>query len=143
MVKEMNNSFFALHLFCCFFMTGLIWTIQVVHYPSFYYTKESFSIFHTFHSQRISYLVIPIMLAELATAIYLMSMIPMGVSNLILLILTWVATFLLSVPYHNQLEHHYSESLIRGLVLTNWARTLLWSVRSGYWLYFLASALRI
>ncbi|MBH8570273.1 hypothetical protein KB206_15385 [Microvirga sp. STS02] len=40
------------------YLTGLIWTVQVVHYPSFgKVSKEAWAAFHAAHTRRMSYVV--------------------------------------------------------------------------------------
>ena len=62
-----------LHFVCCLFMTGLIFYVQIVHYPSFSFVSEKrFRDFHHFHVRRTSYVVMPVMLAELVTGALLL-----------------------------------------------------------------------
>lgn len=127
-----------IHRFCCFFLTGLIWTIQLVHYPSFKYAdQDNFTDYMTFHQMRISIIVIPIMLLELTLGTILLFLIPQGWTwiNFVLLIGIWLSTFFLSVPKHNQLSQSFSPSTISQLVITNWPRTVLWTLRSGLIIY--------
>ncbi|UOQ75648.1 hypothetical protein MUN84_13300 [Hymenobacter sp. 5516J-16] len=51
--------------------------------------------------------------------------------QLVLVVLAWVATFFISVPFHNRLAQGYDYVAIDGLVRTNWPRTLAWTVRAG------------
>ncbi|MBU3984539.1 MAG: hypothetical protein KJ985_13980, partial [Proteobacteria bacterium] len=57
------------------------------------------------------------------------------------IVLIWLATFSLSVPCHRQLQNHGKVlSTINRLVVTNWIRTLLWSLlflRTGLAAYHL------
>ena len=47
-------------------MTGLIWTIQLVHYPTFdHVADDHFADFAKFHASRISLIVLPAMIVEL------------------------------------------------------------------------------
>ena len=56
---------FFLNVISAFFLTGVIWTIQIVHYPSFHYIdKLSFVNFHQFHERRISIIVMPLMMVN-------------------------------------------------------------------------------
>jgi hypothetical protein len=122
-----------LHTALCLFMTGLIWMVQLVHYPSFHFVENNeFQKFHGFHSTRISIIVMPIMLIELGTACYLWLTIAGNIYgiNAILNVLLFASTFLLSVPFHAKLAKGKSREFIEKLVLTNWPRTLLWSIRS-------------
>jgi hypothetical protein len=114
-------------------MVGLIWTIQRLHYPAFgYVSDDRFIKFHEYHSKNITFIVLPVMLLELATAILIeitatQSSIPL--MNLILLILIWLCTFFVSVPIHNSLVRGKNPLFVERLILTNWLRTILWSLR--------------
>ena len=127
-------TIFLTHLFFTLFNTGLIWTIQLVHYPLFLKVgPDHFVDYEHDHTAKISYLVIPSMITELATGILLAA--SHGINSiygllLLLLSLVWVSTFLLQVPLHNALNHAYDTKKIRRLVNTNWIRTLAWTLRS-------------
>ncbi len=119
-----------IHLACCAFMTGLIWTIQILQYPSFLLIPDaSFKNFHSKHSNIISYIVGPIMLCELVTAVLLIPIHKIFWMNLAALLLTWACTVFLSIPMHNKLAVSKNVEVINKLVSTNWTRTLLWSLR--------------
>ena len=116
--------------------TGLIWTIQLVHYPSMkFIPEEKFTAYHNFHSHRISILAIPIMLIELFTSLGLFyqnsnSYNHIFTINLILVILIWISTFLIQVPMHNTLSSAKNARVLNHLILSNWIRTILWTARS-------------
>jgi hypothetical protein len=114
------------------FLAGLIWTIQIVHYPSFYFVEEySFKEFIAFHSKRISQIVIPLMFLELLTAVFLCFIERTGFFyiNLVLVVFIWTWTFLVSAPCHNNLAQSKEKKEIKKLVQTNWVRTALWSLK--------------
>jgi hypothetical protein len=118
------------------YLTGVIWTVQLVHYPSFAQAaRETFPAFHRQHSSRISWVVLGPMVLELGLAIWLAwqgRALGQGVWwALGLVLLIWAATFLLSVPFHNRLARGYDYVAIDGLVRTNWLRTLAWTARLG------------
>lgn len=124
-----------IHAFATFFMTGLIWVIQFVHYPSFrFYDPQNFSKNHKFHSTRITFIVLPIMFLELVTgfAIVNLSYFDFDLFNfsLFCLILIWISTFLVQIPIHQKLSHQFDENMIIKLIHSNWIRTILWSIRS-------------
>ena len=127
-------TIFLTHLFFTFFNTGLIWTIQLVHYPLFLKVgPDHFVDYEHDHTTKISYLVVPSMIIELATGIFLA--ISNGITSIygllfLLLSFVWFSTFLLQVPLHNALNHAYDAEKIRRLVNTNWIRTLAWTSRS-------------
>ena len=122
------------HALSCFFMTGLIWLIQLVHYPSFQYVNPlQFIEFNHFHQKSISFIVTPIMFIELLTGLSLLFLFPQTSIFLMLfclLVPIWIFTLFLSVPLHRTLLKGYNSNAIRQLVLTNWLRTSLWSFRS-------------
>ena len=50
-------------------LVGLIWIVQLVHYPLMATVgTPQFPSYHAAHAQRITWVVAPLMLAELATA---------------------------------------------------------------------------
>ena len=124
---------FFLNVISAFLLTGVIWTIQIVHYPSFHYIdKLSFTNFHNFHERRISIIVMPLMLIELttSTALYINNMSSIVLAlNLLIVLLIWCSTFFIQVPIHSILSQKKDKKLIEKLVNTNWIRTFLWSMR--------------
>lgn len=117
-------------------MLGLIWFVQVVHYPMFRDVgNEVFAAYEAKHSRLTTYVVMPLMLLELASAILLVSHRPTHISfataltGLCLVGVIWAATFFLSVPQHNALMSGFDESAWRKLVSTNWVRTIAWTLR--------------
>lgn len=122
---------FWLHLALTAFMTGLIWVIQLVHYPAFHFVAPTdFHAFHTFHSRRITWIVAPMMLAELLTGVLLIARRePVFYANAVGLAALWTVTALVSVPLHNRLAKARASVDIDRLTRTNWLRTGLWSGR--------------
>lgn len=123
-------------------MTGLIWLVQLVHYPSFQFVNpQRFQEFHHQHSNRITCIVAPLMGLELLTALLLVY--ERGDSyawwlNLLGVVVIWACTAFLSVPLHHQLASGYDYDKVNALVVTNWPRTLIWTVRS-IWLWAFAA----
>ena len=131
-----------LHMASTFFLCGLIWCIQLVHYPSFRFVHpERFVEFERFHTQAITWIVGPAMLLELFTAVLLLGSLrpALGILNVASVGAIWISTALLSVPCHSQLASGYSAESIDRLVHTNWPRTVLWSLRMMAWLTFALS----
>jgi len=123
-----------LHTFITWALIGLIWHVQIVQYPLFLEVgHEAFSRYHAGHCLRISFVVGPLMLLEVATAAWLLWSGERDVfflGSLALIAVIWLATALVQVPIHNELTvKGWSAELIQKLVLTNWVRTVAWSVR--------------
>ncbi|MEM9883862.1 MAG: hypothetical protein AAF800_13200 [Planctomycetota bacterium] len=120
------------------FMAGLIWFVQVVHYPLFAGVGGSGYVdYQASHMRRTTVVVLPAMFVELGTAIALVQLsetpwpAAWGVLALVLVIAVWAVTFAVSVPAHRRLERGFDPAAHRRLVVTNWARTALWSARAG------------
>ena len=139
---------FLLNLVLAFIAVGLIWTIQLVHYPSMrFIPKERFVEYHNFHSIRISLLAIPLMVTELGTSLILFYQNYNNVIqtifliNLVIVALIWLSTFLIQVPLHNALSKEKQSEKLSKLICTNWIRTILWTARSILMILFLAFAM--
>ncbi len=103
----------------------LIWLIQILHYPSFWFIKnEEFPVFSSFHGNRISLIVIPLMFLEVGFAIYN----PRALI-IFLILAIWLSTFLLQVPCHNKLSIGHDPQVVERLISTNWIRTILWTLK--------------
>ncbi len=115
-------------------LVGLIWTIQLVHYPLFLRVPpEAFAGYETEHMRRITWLVGPLMLLEAGSTILVTLRYPESALVWIgaaLLILIWVLTATVQGPLHTRLARDgFDEVRIRLLVRSNWARTIAWSIR--------------
>lgn len=133
-----------LHAAATWYMVGLIWMVQVVHYPLFAWVGEDrFERYESEHQARTTWVVLPPMLVELATAAWLSWRPPLGISvaetgvGAALVALIWASTFFLQVPEHARLERAWNDRAHRRLVVTNWLRTIAWSARGllvAWWL---------
>lgn len=126
-------------------MTGLIWTIQVVHYPIFDAvdaapaadgTPIGWQRFAGRHTRTISYVVGPFMVVEGVTGIWL-ALDPPGSGNealslvaLVLMGVCYGTTAFVSAPLHGQLAARYDVALHRRLMRTNMIRTIGWTLRA-------------
>lgn len=117
-------------------MVGLIWFVQVVHYPLFGQVgAERFTRYEQDHQRRTTRVVAPLMLVEAATAALLVAFTPAGVSSLLpitglaLVVMLWLSTFLWQVPLHTRLQSAFQPSAHTWLVRSNWLRTFGWTAR--------------
>lgn len=120
------------------FNTGLIWLVQLVHYPGFLrISPESYANYQQFHMKAISFIVAPSMLIELLLTIAGLAMSDLSTSYLywgaaICLAIVWAVTFFVSVPLHGSLTSGYNAEGIQRLIDTNWWRTSGWSLRTVF-----------
>ncbi len=128
-----DTILFIIQLFCCFSLFGLIWTIQLVHYPAFLEVdSKRFANFSEEHSNNISFFVAPLMIVEFATGALLLfnTTNALFITNFIGILIIWYCTFFISVPCHQKLSVGKDIGVIRKLINTNWIRTIIWTVRS-------------
>ena len=113
-------------------MVGVIWVIQLLHYPSFHFIGDQKYIeFQHFHMQRISIIVIPAMLTELASALLLAYFFESSLTIILLALVigNWAITLIFFTNMHQKLTDGYNHSIVNRLVQINWSRTALWSLR--------------
>ena len=119
------------------FMVGVIWFVQIVHYPLFASVGgPGFAAYSGSHTRLTGLVVGPPMLVEAATAVALVVWTPSGISvfllwtGLILVVGIWLSTIFLQAPRHTALGGGFDPTAHRFLVTSNWLRTVLWSLRA-------------
>ncbi len=133
-----------IHAMSTLMMTGLIWFVQIVHYPLMAKVgHEEFVQYEQAHTRSTTWVVGPLMIAELLSSLYLLAQADRDVILLPLLGLIalggiWASTLLLQIPAHRILEQRFDQKVHARLVQTNWIRTVLWSLRSLIALWMLA-----
>jgi hypothetical protein len=130
-------------------LAGVIWLVQIVHYPLFGYVgDEKYRFFHDAHMNRITYVVAPLMIAEAVSATLLVFYPLPDVDRRILwigiglILAIWLSTFFLQVPLHERLAQGFDAETHRSLVNTNWIRTAAWTLRAALVLWLLWRALK-
>ncbi len=117
-------------------MVGVIWFVQVVHYPLLSVVPvESAAGVAVEHQRRTGWVVMLPMALEGVTTLMLLAMVPVGVAWFV----PWLAgvplavalgaTVLLSVPRHARMAANPDATVGRELVTTNWVRTVAWTLR--------------
>ncbi len=123
-----------LHLASTLFMTGVIWFVQVVHYPLFSRVgSETFPMYESQHATLTTLVVFPAMMLELFSAGLLLLNEKEDWrlwAGAMLLGIIWISTMLIQVPKHNELSAGFNAAVHAALVATNWIRTVAWSLRS-------------
>ena len=130
-------------------MCGLIWFVQVVHYPLFARIEgEASGVFAAENQARTGPVVIPFMLVEGFAAAIIAWSPPQGVpraaaiAGLAAVIAIWLSTACLQMPLHARLSREgHSVDAVAALVRSNWLRTVLWSARAvlAVWMMFAAA----
>jgi len=136
-MKPIPKVTFCIHLAATLAMTGIIWFIQVVHYPLFDHVPTvAFHAYENDHTRLTTMVVIPLMLIETLTGVLLFWRRPASVPRSLVLVglgllgVIWISTALLQVPQHLILAQGFHPAAHHFLVTSNWIRTVAWSARS-------------
>lgn len=126
------------HLVSTVFLTGMIWTIQVVHYPLFALVgQDRFPAYEAAHSARITAVIALPWAVQGLTTLALLLVPPAGLPRglvwaaAVLAALPVVVTVLASVPAHSALGEGFDAAAHARLVTTNWLRTAAWTLHSA------------
>jgi hypothetical protein len=115
-------------------MAGIIWYVQLVHYPLFAEVgADAWLTYHADHERRTGWVVAPLMVAELGSAAAIVIVGGHGalaVAGLFLAATTWVITFALAVPLHRRLNVARDPATLDRLVNVNWLRTAVWTAHA-------------
>lgn len=115
-------------------LAGLVWFVQLVHYPLFTRVgPDGFRAYEREHTRRTTWIAAPLMVAEAGTAALLLVLGREAATlvGALLVAALWASTFLVQVPCHRALGRGWDEAVHRRLVRTNWLRTVLWTARAG------------
>lgn len=109
----------------------LIWMVQLLIYPSFiYFPNQNLRQWHTAYTPRVTLIVAPLMLSQLAIGIYRIytNAAWFSIAYAILVAAVWLTTFYIFIPIHDKIHKGTFENhLLHKLVSLNWMRTILWS----------------
>ncbi len=148
-MSELAETVFLLHLAATFFMVGVIWFVQVVHYPLFAKVGSAEAVaYEQAHTRRTGWVVGPAMILEAVSSALLLWVRPAGVTDLqagigaALLTVAWASTRLVQIPCHDRLCQEFDQVVHRRLVRSNWVRTLVWSLRGLVALWMVHGSMR-
>ena len=115
-------------------MVGVSLITQFVTYPSFKLIKSSsFSEFHKSYTNKMLFIVAPVMILELISSLFLVIFYVSDnnteIGLLITLMLIWFLTFFIIVPIHNKLTLNYNKDLNQKLIKYNGLRTIIWIIK--------------
>ena len=126
------NNFFLIQIITNSILIGILIITQIISYPSLSSIDKSyFEKYHKNYVNKISYVVIPFMLIEIFSLLYLTYHISdlFMIKSLLILITIWLFTFICIVPLHNSLSNKRSVDNINSLINYNWFRTILWTIK--------------
>lgn len=148
MPKALFAPLFLLDSAATLYLWGVIWTVQLVHYPLFARVGAAhWAEYHAAHTRLMTLVVLPAMVTELGSSGLLALARPSWLSPPLLwagfacAVLTWGVTFFVSVPLHDTLSRGFDPAAIERLVQTNWLRTAFWTAHAALLLMQIARLL--
>lgn len=145
---DFSQIILVANVLATWFMVGLIWMVQIVHYPLFKDVgPENYVRYQHQHQSRITWIVAPVMLIEIGTGFLMVYYPASGVAEWIIyvgvisLVIIWLSTALLQVPCHARLANGFQTNVYHQLVLGNWIRTFAWTLRGVLVAYLLSEVL--
>lgn len=129
-------------------MCGVIWFVQIVHYPLFARIPSADGRVYAVENQRrTAWVVLPFMLVEGATAALVAVFPPAGVgwpaalAGAVAVVALWASTLAVQMPLHGRLAAAGHEpATVAALVRSNGVRTMLWTFRAVLAAWMLAAA---
>lgn len=115
-------------------MVGLIWFVQLAHYPLFAAVgRAEFPRYQVWNVRATSLVVGPLLAAEGASTLGLLALAggTLAWVGAGLLAVIWLSTAFVQVPCHSRLERGFDAATAARLVRTNWVRTIGWTARGG------------
>ncbi len=146
-MRDIDAVMFLVQVFSTFTLTGIVWFVQLVHYPLL--RKIARSRFAPYEKMQVlltGFVVGPPLLLETAGVLYSLWRTPSWmdldavISGAVLMGIIWLSTVLLQRPQHRVLQEGFDPRAYRKLLYTNWIRSFAWSFRS---LILLFSLLKI
>ena len=126
------HSFLVTHLVATLLMVGIIWMVQVVHYPLMAFTGPDHApMYQQLHVRRMAWLVTPIMIVEAISAVWLFLNMEgwLFAIGMLLLGAIWAVTLMVSVPSHSVLVERFDLATHQKLLSSNGLRAALWTSR--------------
>jgi heme exporter protein D len=118
-------------------LVGIIWTVQVVHYPLMARVgRDRFVAYEAAHAPRMAAVVLVPWLLEGVTTAWLLVERPASIgaplvwSGTVAALIPVLVTVVWSVPAHSRLSTGFDADVHARLVRTNWLRTFGWTAHA-------------
>ena len=113
-------------------LVGVILMTQFINYPLFKSIKSDFTDYHKKYTERMGYVVAPLMIIELVLVTYIILHHKENLFVIFIFLLTiliWASTFFIQVPIHNTLSKKKEKNKIIKLHKSNYIRTICWILK--------------
>ena len=137
------------------FMLGLIWFVQIVHYPLMGMVPDQISLrYAAEHQWRTTWIVAPAMCVEAISGLLVVFVHPVGMGpgvaalGFLIIVFIFYRTGVVHVPQHRFLASQHEvdtcrDETCRELVRSNWLRTVAWTIRGALVVFMLVECIDI
>ena len=125
-------NFILLNIIINSILVGVILMTQFINYPLFKSIKSDFTNYHKKYTERMGYVVAPLMVIELILVTYIILHHKENLFVIFIFLLTiiiWASTFFIQVPIHNTLSKKKEKDKIIKLNKSNYIRTICWILK--------------
>lgn len=136
-MQDLDAVMFLMQVVTTFSLTGIIWFLQLVHYPLLRrIVRSRFARYARMHVVLTLFIAGPPALLEAIAVLYSLWRTPPWmdqdavVLGAVLLGIIWASTFLLQRPQHRKLQEGFDPRAYRRLLYSNWIRSYAWSFRT-------------
>jgi len=144
----METFFLLINLLSTILIAGILWFVQLVHYPLFNeIPAKNFINYGYYHSRKVSGIIKPLFIVDFTTLILLLILLGSNLStnlmivNVTIFIITIVLTQIIFIPIHQKLSKSPNSQTISQLIRLNWIRTLIWSLKVVFMLIIIYETL--
>ena len=125
----MEQLFLKINIYSNIYLIAISIMVQLIIYPSFkHYLDSKFKSFHGLYTKKMFFVVAPIMILELLSALYLLIKNSFIIPTIIIGFI-WLITFFFIVPVHNSLNNNFNLRVHKKLLRLNFIRTTFWILK--------------
>ena len=125
----MEQLFLKINIYSNIYLIAISIMVQLTIYPSFKnYSHSKFKSFHSSYTKKMFFIVAPIMILELLSALYLLIKNSFLIPTIIIGFI-WLITFFFIVPIHDSLNYNFNIRVHKKLLHLNFIRTTFWILK--------------
>ncbi len=125
----MEQIFLKINIYSNIYLIAISIIVQLIIYPSFKnYSDSTFKFFHSSYTNKMFFIVGPVMILELISTLYLAIKISFFLPTSIVALI-WFTTFFLIVPVHDSLNSSFDIRNHKKLLRLNFIRSTFWVLK--------------
>lgn len=117
-------------------LLGVLWFVQLIHYPLFFKVKEDFLSYEKEHVRKMTYFIIPLIILDVFLNVVLTVKLAYHPYSLLIAgalafnLMAWLSTLFFQLDQHRKLCASFSHKTLKSLINTSWIRTVFWTIKT-------------